>query len=159
MLDEESWKRKKAKTSTTEMVDVAAIVIVCPLTSFNTHLFHPSRFPTWLFDAFGQILVDMGFITDDQLQLLIEEQQQQPGILFGKMAEDMGLITEEQLAPGSGRTDEYAGHQFGRCQFGARRSQQDDRIDGPALPSCSGAIRWHNVDRGHVRPSKSNDSG
>ncbi len=46
----------------------------------------------------GQILVDMGFITDDQLQLLVEEQQQQPGILFGKMAEDMGLITEEQLA-------------------------------------------------------------
>jgi type IV pilus assembly protein PilB len=46
----------------------------------------------------GQILVDMGFITDDQLQLLLEEQQQQPGALLGKLAEDMALITDEQLA-------------------------------------------------------------
>jgi type IV pilus assembly protein PilB len=46
----------------------------------------------------GQILVDLGFITDDQLQLLLEEQQQQPGALLGKLAEDMALITDEQLA-------------------------------------------------------------
>ncbi len=46
----------------------------------------------------GQILVDMGFITDEQQQLLVEEQQQQPGALFGRIAEDMGLITDEQLA-------------------------------------------------------------
>ena len=46
----------------------------------------------------GQILVDMGFITDDQLQLLLEEQQQQPGALLGKLAEEMALITDEQLA-------------------------------------------------------------
>ncbi len=46
----------------------------------------------------GQILVDMGFITDDQLQLLVEEQQQQPGALIGKIAEDMALITDDQLA-------------------------------------------------------------
>jgi type IV pilus assembly protein PilB len=46
----------------------------------------------------GQILVDLGFITDDQLQLLLEEQQQQPGALLGKLAEDMSLITDEQLA-------------------------------------------------------------
>ncbi len=46
----------------------------------------------------GQILVDMGFITDDQLKLLLEEQQQQPGALLGKLAEDMALITDEQLA-------------------------------------------------------------
>ncbi|MDZ4851766.1 MAG: ATPase, T2SS/T4P/T4SS family [Pirellulaceae bacterium] len=45
----------------------------------------------------GQILVDMGFITDDQLQLLLEEQHQQPGVLLGKLAEDMALITDEQL--------------------------------------------------------------
>jgi len=50
----------------------------------------------------GQIFVDMGFITDDQLQLLIEEQQQQPGILFGKLAEDMAHITDEQLAQALG---------------------------------------------------------
>ncbi len=46
----------------------------------------------------GQIFVDMGFITDDQLKLLLEEQQQQPGALLGKLAEDMALITDEQLA-------------------------------------------------------------
>ena len=50
----------------------------------------------------GQILVDMGFITDEQLQLLLEEQQQQPGVQLGKLAEDMALITDEQLAQAMG---------------------------------------------------------
>ncbi len=50
----------------------------------------------------GQIFVDMGFITDEQLQLLLEEQQQQPGALLGKLAEDMTLITDEQLAQALG---------------------------------------------------------
>jgi len=45
----------------------------------------------------GQILVDLGFITDDQLEMLLEEQDQRPGELLGKIAEDMGLVTEEQL--------------------------------------------------------------
>ncbi len=46
----------------------------------------------------GQIFVDLGFITDDQLEMLLDEQQQRPGELLGKVAESMGLITEEQLA-------------------------------------------------------------
>ena len=46
----------------------------------------------------GQIFVDMGFIDDDQLEMLLEEQQQQPGEKLGKIAEEMGLITDEQLA-------------------------------------------------------------
>jgi type IV pilus assembly protein PilB len=50
----------------------------------------------------GQIFVDMGFITDEQLQLLLEEQQQQPGALLGKLAEDMQLITDDQLAQALG---------------------------------------------------------
>ena len=50
----------------------------------------------------GQIFVDMGFITDEQLQLLLEEQQQQPGALLGKLAEDMALITDEQLSQALG---------------------------------------------------------
>ena len=50
----------------------------------------------------GQIFVDMGFITDDQLLLLLDEQQQQPGALLGKLAEDMALITDEQLAQALG---------------------------------------------------------
>lgn len=46
----------------------------------------------------GQILVDLGFITDEQLELLLEEQQNRPGELIGKVAESMGLITDDQLA-------------------------------------------------------------
>ena len=45
----------------------------------------------------GQILVDMGFISDEQLEMLLEEQQQQPGELLGKIAEEMGIITDDQL--------------------------------------------------------------
>ncbi len=45
----------------------------------------------------GQILVDLGFLTDDQLEIVLDEQEQQPGTLFGKIAEDMQLITDEQL--------------------------------------------------------------
>lgn len=48
----------------------------------------------------GQILVDLGFLTDEQLEVVLEEQHQQPGALLGKIAEDMGLITDEQLAQG-----------------------------------------------------------
>jgi type IV pilus assembly protein PilB len=46
----------------------------------------------------GQVLVDMGFITDEQQELLVDEQHEHPGQLLGKVAIDMGLITEEQLA-------------------------------------------------------------
>ncbi|MCU0959418.1 MAG: Flp pilus assembly complex ATPase component TadA [Pirellulaceae bacterium] len=45
----------------------------------------------------GQILVDLGFIDDNQLEMLLEEQLQQPGEKLGKIAEEMGLITDEQL--------------------------------------------------------------
>lgn len=46
----------------------------------------------------GQILVDMGFISDEQLEMLLEEQQRQPGEKLGKIAEELGLITDDQLA-------------------------------------------------------------
>ncbi len=46
----------------------------------------------------GQILVDLGFITDEQLELLVDEQHEHPGQLLGKVAIDMGLINDEQLA-------------------------------------------------------------
>ncbi len=48
----------------------------------------------------GQILVDLGFLTDEQLEVVLEEQEQQPGALFGKVAEDMQLITDDQLIQG-----------------------------------------------------------
>ena len=46
----------------------------------------------------GQIFVDMGFITDDQLDALVEEQTQNPGQMIGKIAIDMGYINDDQLA-------------------------------------------------------------
>ncbi|QEG40526.1 GspE/PulE family protein [Roseimaritima ulvae] len=48
----------------------------------------------------GQILVDLGFLTDEQLEAVLQEQQQQPGALLGQIAESMGLITDEQLVQG-----------------------------------------------------------
>jgi type IV pilus assembly protein PilB len=45
----------------------------------------------------GQVLVDMGFITDEQQELLVDEQHEHHGQLLGKVAIDMGLINEEQL--------------------------------------------------------------
>jgi type IV pilus assembly protein PilB len=46
----------------------------------------------------GQILVDLGFVNDDQLESLLEEHQNHPGVLLGKFAESQGLVSEEQLA-------------------------------------------------------------
>jgi type IV pilus assembly protein PilB len=46
----------------------------------------------------GQIFVDLGMITEDQLELLLEEQKRRSGELLGKVAESLGYITEEQLA-------------------------------------------------------------
>ena len=46
----------------------------------------------------GQIFVDLGFITDDQLEMLLEEQKQRPDELLGQVAESMGLVSDDQLA-------------------------------------------------------------
>jgi len=46
----------------------------------------------------GQVLVDLGFLTDEQLELVLDEQEQHPGELLGRVAVNMGLLTDEQLA-------------------------------------------------------------
>src|SRR5436190_9667357 len=46
----------------------------------------------------GQILVDLGMIAEDQLELLLDEQKRRPGELFGKVAESLGFINDDQLA-------------------------------------------------------------
>jgi type IV pilus assembly protein PilB len=46
----------------------------------------------------GQVLVDMGFITDEQQELLVDEQHEHPGQLLGKVAIDMGLVNDDQLS-------------------------------------------------------------
>ena len=48
----------------------------------------------------GQILVDLGFLSDERLTMLLEEQHQRPGEMFGQIAISMGFITEEQLVQG-----------------------------------------------------------
>ncbi|MDD3469110.1 MAG: ATPase, T2SS/T4P/T4SS family [Thermoguttaceae bacterium] len=46
----------------------------------------------------GQILVDLGFINDKQLESLLDEQQGRPGEMLGQIAMTLGLIKEDQLA-------------------------------------------------------------
>ncbi len=48
----------------------------------------------------GQILVDLGFLREDRLEMLLEEQQQRPGEMLGHIAVSMGFITDDQLAQG-----------------------------------------------------------
>ncbi len=50
----------------------------------------------------GQILVDLGYISDEQLETLVEEQEQRPGQLLGQVAMDMGLVNDEQLVQALG---------------------------------------------------------
>ena len=45
----------------------------------------------------GQIFVDLGYITDDQLEMLVEEQNQNSNSLIGQVAIDMGYIDEDKL--------------------------------------------------------------
>ncbi|MCA9026851.1 MAG: Flp pilus assembly complex ATPase component TadA [Planctomycetaceae bacterium] len=45
----------------------------------------------------GQILVDLGYLTEDQLWDVLEEQKQAPGEVIGQVAKGMGLVTEEQI--------------------------------------------------------------
>ncbi len=46
----------------------------------------------------GQVLIDLGFITEEQLKILLDAQEEHHGELLGQLAISMALITEEQLA-------------------------------------------------------------
>lgn len=48
----------------------------------------------------GQILVDLGYINEDQLWDILEEQKQSPGEVIGRVAVRMGLVTEAQVSEG-----------------------------------------------------------
>ena len=47
---------------------------------------------------FGQVLVDLGYIDEEQLELLIEEHLARHGELIGQTAMAMGYITDDQVA-------------------------------------------------------------
>ncbi|MEZ6067508.1 MAG: hypothetical protein R3B90_17765 [Planctomycetaceae bacterium] len=42
----------------------------------------------------GQILVDLGYLNEDQLWDILEEQKQSPGEVIGQVAIRMGLVTD-----------------------------------------------------------------
>ena len=44
----------------------------------------------------GQILIDLGFLDEDQLEMLLSEQERNPQLL-GKVGVEMGLLEEEQV--------------------------------------------------------------
>ena len=46
----------------------------------------------------GQILVDLGYLTDDQLWDVLEQQKQSPGEVIGRVAVRMGFVTEAQVS-------------------------------------------------------------
>jgi len=45
----------------------------------------------------GQILVDLGYLTEDHLWDVLEEQKQSPGEVIGQVAIRMGLVTDAQV--------------------------------------------------------------
>ena len=45
----------------------------------------------------GQILVDLGYLSEDQLWDVLEEQKQSPGEVIGQVAIRMGLVSDEQV--------------------------------------------------------------
>lgn len=45
----------------------------------------------------GQILVDLGYLNEDQLWDVLEEQKQSSGEIIGQVAKRMGLVTEDQI--------------------------------------------------------------
>ncbi|MCH2201936.1 MAG: Flp pilus assembly complex ATPase component TadA [Fuerstiella sp.] len=45
----------------------------------------------------GQILIDLGYLTDDQLWDVLEEQKQSPGEIIGQVAVRMGHVTQDQV--------------------------------------------------------------
>lgn len=45
----------------------------------------------------GQVFVDLGFIDEEQLEMLIEEHQQRHDEMIGQTAISLGMINDEQL--------------------------------------------------------------
>ncbi len=46
----------------------------------------------------GQILVDLGYLTEDQLWDVLEQQKQSPGEVIGRVAVRMGLVNDSQVS-------------------------------------------------------------
>ncbi|HEY5315066.1 MAG TPA: pilus assembly protein PilB, partial [Pirellulales bacterium] len=46
----------------------------------------------------GQILIELGFIDEDQLETLLEEQHKRAGELIGQIAIELEMVTDDKLA-------------------------------------------------------------
>lgn len=58
------------------------------------------RKPRFHCDRIGDVLVDLGYMTENQRQLVIEKQHLRPGKLFGRVAVELGILNEDQLVDG-----------------------------------------------------------
>ena len=73
-------------------------------------------------------------ITEDQLELLLEEQKRRPGELLGKVAESLGFINDEQLAQALAEQMGMRVVNLGELKIAARRAGENHRADGPNVP-------------------------
>ena len=48
----------------------------------------------------GQILIDLGFLSEERVKTILEEQRQHPTELFGQVAIGMGMLSDEHLVQG-----------------------------------------------------------
>ena len=81
----------------------------------------------------GQIFVDMGFISDEQLEMLLEEQQQRPGTLLGKIGLELNMLNEEQLMQALAEQMGMQVVELGDTIIPHEVINIHDRVDGPAL--------------------------
>ncbi|MEZ6076532.1 MAG: hypothetical protein R3C56_12990 [Pirellulaceae bacterium] len=101
----------------------------------------------------GQILVDLGFITDDQLEVILDEQQQRPGALLGKIAEDMGLVTDEQLAQALAEQLGMQTVALGEITLPPDVVEKISEIMAD-VSHRAGAIRWRHADGSDLRSTE-----
>ena len=98
----------------------------------------------------GQVLVDMGFINDEQQELLVDEQHQHQGQLLGKVAVDMGLINEEQLAQALAEQMSLQTVSVADLTISKEVAGHGHDADGPDVSNHSGRVRRRNAHGGDV---------
>ncbi len=102
----------------------------------------------------GQILVDLGYLTEDQLWDVLEEQKQSPGEIIGQVAIRMGLVTEEQVTEAFAEQWGMHGRQPARKPTFPPRCWNWSRKRWPDLQNHAGLAERRRPDGGHGRPAK-----
>ena len=81
----------------------------------------------------GTILVDMGYLDEETLWKVLEEQKRSGTELLGKVAVRMGLVKEDQVLEGAGRAARHEGGQAGRHDDPGRADRAGQRDHGDGL--------------------------